>query len=244
MTAWVLALWEWSGIGSMDGFGSRVLLLWSQRARSLPSSAHEAISIILVLPSKASGQESAVNYAKSKVALGLLGCLFLLGWNGVTMLPSQSQWERPIPLGGIPVTFSTSSGTNAATPTVVTTQRSASFESDGTIGGVNGSYSELIPNTQGYVYDEIRVRRDRFIIYVEMVKRLSGSSLNLTELSLLTGLNFGMTKACVDYLMSAGLVRAELEKGIRYSATARGRSFLEDSQKALSYLNEQEKKLK
>jgi predicted transcriptional regulator len=77
-----------------------------------------------------------------------------------------------------------------------------------------------------------------------MVKRLSGSSLNLTELSLLTGLNFGMTKACVDYLMSAGLVRAELEKGIRYSATARGRSFLEDSQKALSYLNEQEKKLK
>ena len=80
------------------------------------------------------------------------------------------------------------------------------------------------------------------MIYVEIIKRLSASPLNLTELALVTGLNFGTAKARVDHLMSVGLVRTELEKGTQYSATAKGRLFLEASQKALSYLSKQEVK--
>ena len=177
---------------------------------------------------------------ESKVALALLGCLFLLGWNGVTMLPSQSQWERPIPSSGVPVTFSPSSGNDIATPVITAVQGSASFDSYATIGGIFGAYPTLVVNSQGYVYDEVRIRRDRIMIYVEIIKRLSASPLNLTELALVTGLNFGTTKARVDHLISMGLVRTELEKSIQYSATAKGRLFLEASQKALSYLSKQE----
>lgn len=121
---------------------------------------------------------------------------------------------------------------------VVARQVSTSLESDGA-AKINGSYPELVVSCQGYTYDKIRIRRDRFQIYVEIIKRLSASPLNLTEVSLLTGLNFGMAKTHLDYLLSVGLVKPEAEERVRYSTTPKGRLFLEASQKALSYLNEQ-----
>jgi predicted transcriptional regulator len=92
----------------------------------------------------------------------------------------------------------------------------------------------LTEDAEGALYEDNNSRRSNLIICIEIAKRVSAEPLTLTQIALLTRLNFKQAKVCIEKMIAAGL----LQHGIgiddgRFTLTRRGLDFLESGERTV-----------
>lgn len=92
-------------------------------------------------------------------------------------------------------------------------------------------------DSEGVLYEEYRSRRTRVLICLEIAKRLSVGPLGITDLALLTRLNFSQTRHYLDEMLEANLVEERLrDEGRKYHLTKRGMLFLRSGETTIQFL--------
>lgn len=86
------------------------------------------------------------------------------------------------------------------------------------------------------LFEDYRSRRSHLLISIEIAKRLSSDSLTLTEIALMTRLNFRQAKLFIEEMANAALIQDGLSPGGRYTLTAKGLAFLESGEKVIGML--------
>jgi predicted transcriptional regulator len=171
---------------------------------------------------------------KLGIWLAIVGCLLILGWGTWPAVQYQAQDSSSYLTAGTPVAIS---GPNQAEGVVKIQPITAAMSSATTEArGAGPPQPTAITDGQGYLYEEIRSRRNRLVIYIELIKRISERPLNITEIALAARLNFGMTKKCIEVLQSNGLIWADSGEGRRYFATDKGLLFMRNAEQVLSLL--------
>jgi predicted transcriptional regulator len=94
-----------------------------------------------------------------------------------------------------------------------------------------------------YFFDQLRSRRGRLEMYIEITRRLAGGPVTITELGVASKLNFASTREILDFLGENGIVTLALEDGRakRYSLTERGYEFVRRCEDALGMLDGERK---
>lgn len=91
-------------------------------------------------------------------------------------------------------------------------------------------------DSEATLFEDYRSRRSHLLICIEIAKRLSSNPLTLTEIALLTRLNFRQAKISADEMAAAGLIQDGLSGGGKYTLTAKGLAFLESGERTIGLL--------
>lgn len=86
--------------------------------------------------------------------------------------------------------------------------------------------------------EQVRSRRGRLDLYIEITKRLAGGPVTITELGVAAKLNFASTREILDFLLAKGIVRQTVEEGRakKYGLTKKGYEFVHGWEDALKVL--------
>ncbi len=91
--------------------------------------------------------------------------------------------------------------------------------------------------SEGSLYEDIRKRRARLLICIEIARRIAAEPLELTEVAVSVGVNFSQAKSCLVEMVGAGLVELDtLRDGRRYTLTKKGLLFLRSGETTVKLL--------
>ncbi|MDG7009088.1 MAG: hypothetical protein JRN06_12835 [Nitrososphaerota archaeon] len=106
---------------------------------------------------------------------------------------------------------------------------------------VSSENAIAVPGLWGnsYFFDQIRSRRGKLELYIEITKRLAGGPVTITELGVGANLNFSSTRDILGLLLENGLVASTVKDGRakRYGLTERGYEFVRRSEEILRMVN-------
>ncbi len=103
-------------------------------------------------------------------------------------------------------------------------------------GNQSGQQSVWL-ESEGSLYEDVRKRRARLLICIEIARRIAAEPLGLTEVAVLVRVNFGQAKSCLIEMVGAGLVELDaLRDGRRYTLTKKGLLFLRSGEMTVKLL--------
>jgi len=173
----------------------------------------------------------------SRLIPTLLALLGVVGLSG-SMLP-QTSVPQTLSSSYPTVTWSISNSNWHFTPQVI---MSSTTTLDSTIPKLDSYGPQQLQlstrqDFEGILYEDYRSRRSRVVICIEIAKRLAVEPLTLTNIALLTRVNFSQARICLEQMMLAGLVQGCPPWGRKeYALTRKGMLFLESGEQTLKLL--------
>ena len=156
----------------------------------------------------------------------------------------------------IPITQSVQPSNQGSTSTFATTQASQSgmaqnivFTATNTepVGYHSGDVGfqqlrqAIDEDSEGALFEDYRSRRPRILICIEIADRLGAGPLAITDLALLTRVNFSTAKICLEQMIAANLVQGDSSReGKKYALTAKGKLFLESGSRTIRLFRQED----
>lgn len=96
-------------------------------------------------------------------------------------------------------------------------------------------------DSEGVLFEDYRSRRPRILICIEIANRLGAGPLAITDLALLTRVNFSTAKICLEQMIAANLVHCDSsQEGKKYALTAKGKLFLESGSRTIRLFRQED----